>query len=201
MEKVNGDDEEMTWEQPEESDVSDMEVTDDDEDEFEVVDNEYEGSDEEDEESDWTQYTFENVEYLVGPEEDLGRVVLETEDYQPVGVFEDENIVFEDYLQVENHFERVRGSTIPEDPEEALELLTSFLEDHYEGLCFNDYQESTYPYAWSLHVFQEQDAFDGGQGKWFYFGVEPAYSSSALKSTNILGKDMGEVMKEIESVL
>ena len=200
VEKINGDDEEMKWEQPEESDVSDMEVTDDDEDEFEVVDNEYEGSDEEDEESDWTQYTFENVEYLVGPEEDLGRVVLETEDYQPVGVFEDENIVFEDYLQVENHFERVRGSTIPEDPEEALELLTSFLEDHYGDLCFNDYQGSWHVDRGippTLHVFQEQDAFDGGQGKWFHFGVVETME----EINNILGKNMGEVMKEIESLL
>jgi hypothetical protein len=203
--KINGDDEEMTWEQlkeemktkknetvSDESDVSDMEVTDGDEDEFEVVDNE---------ESEWTQYTFENVEYLVGPKADLGRVVLETEDYQPVGVFEGDTIVFEDNLQVANHFQRVRESTIPEDPEEAFDLITTFLEDNYGDLCFNDYQESTCPYAWSLHVFQEQDAFDGGQGKWFYFGVEPAYSSSASKSTNTLGKNMGEVMKGVESLL
>ena len=227
-------------EQPEDSDVSDMEVTDDEEeksggprlwatpqeianicdmirrtqfgvvptctkdDEFEVVDNEDKGSDEEDsdEESDWTQYTFENVEYLVGPEADLGRVVLETEDYQPVGVFEDDKIVFEDNGQFENHLERVRHSTIPEDPEEAFDLITSFLEDHYEDLAFNDYQESTCAYSWSLHVYKDSEELSHEvSNQWFYFGVEPSYSSSAPKRTNILGKNMGEVMKEIEALL
>ena len=171
------------YEQPEESDVSDMEVTDDEEEGltweqlkeemktkknetvsdgvynafrlhcelqhkmangnnecpprtdddngFEVVDKEDEDSDEE---LEWTPYTFENVEYLVGPEADLGRVVLETEDYQPVGVFEDEKIVFEDNLQVADHFQRVRESTIPEDWDEAQELLCSFIEDNYKEL-------------------------------------------------------------------
>lgn len=179
----------------EESDVSDMEVTDDDEDEFEVVDNE-------DEESDWTQYTFENVEYLVGPEADLGRAVLETEEYQPVGVFEGDTIVFEDNLQVANHFQRVRESTIPEDPEEAFDLITTFLEDNY-GDIWRVRTESTCPYAWSLHVSDRgrPRGFGWWPGKWFYFGVEPAYSSSAPKSTNTLGKNMGEFMKEIESLL
>ena len=181
----------------EESDVSDMEVTDDDE--FEVVDKEDEDSDKE---LEWTPYTFENVEYLVGPEADLGRVVLETEDYQPVGVFEDEKIVFEDNRQVEDHFQRVRESTIPEDHEEAFDLITSFLEDHYGDLRFNDYQESTCGIPQCLHVFKDsEDLSHKVSNQWFYFGVEPAYSSSAPKRTNILGKNMGEVMKEIEALL
>ena len=113
----------------EESDVSDMEVTDDEEgltweqlkeemkknlnetvsdenDEFEVVDKEDEES--EDDEEDFTPYTYENVEYLIAPKyDDPERVVLETEDYHPVGVFEDGKIVFEDNLQVAEHFQRV----------------------------------------------------------------------------------------------
>ena len=199
------------YEQPEESDVSDMEVT-DDEDDFQVVDNEDEDEDEDDDDEeggeDWTPYTYENVEYLVGPEADLGRVVLETEDYQPVGVFEDDKIVFEDNLQVANHFQRVRESTVPEDPEEAYNLITNFLEDNYGDLSFNGYKESTCPYGWSMHVFKEPLEFTNNYGKysvagsfWFYFGVEPSYVSLAPKRTNVLGKDMGKVMKEIESLL
>ena len=62
----------------------------------------------------------------------IGRVVLETEDYQPVGVFEDEKIVFEDNLQVANHFQRVRESTIPEDPDRSTRTIN--LEDNYKEL-------------------------------------------------------------------
>ena len=72
------------------SDVSDMEVT-DDEDDFQVVDNEDE--DDEEDGEDWTPYTYENVEYLIVPKyDDQERVVLETEDYHPVGVFENGKI-------------------------------------------------------------------------------------------------------------
>lgn len=206
------------YEQPKESDVSDMEVTDDEEgltweqlkeemktnlnetvsdenDEFEVVDNE--DSDEK-EESDWTQYTFENVEYLVGPEADLGRVVLETEDYQPVGVFEDDKIVFEDNLQVANHFQRVRESTIPEDHEEALDLITSFLEDHYGELEFYDYQESTCGIPECLLVFKDSEELSHNRPEqWFYFGEGRC---NAEREALVLGKNMGEVMKQIEAL-
>ena len=176
-------------EEDEESDVSDMEISEDDEGDFEVVDKE------DDEGPDWTQYTFENVDYLVGPGE-KGKIVLETEDYQPVGIFEDKKIVFEDNLQLEHHFQRVRDSTIPEDPEEAFDLITSFLEDHYDHVDFNAYDK---PY--SLHVFKNsEDLSHEVLNQWFYFGVEPAYSSSAPKRTNVLGKNMGEVMKDIESL-
>lgn len=211
-------------EEDEESDVSDMEITDDEEgltwgqlkeemkttlnetvsddngDEFEVVDNEDEESDEE---SDWTQYTFENVEYLVGPEADLGRVVLETEDYQPVGVFEDDKIVFEDNEQFENHLQRVRGSTIPEDWDEAQELLCSFIEDNYTSLNMSLYyshivvfkgerQPMAYdPETWSVPSHQ------------LYFHKGPYVPDCKEDShrTNILGKNMGEVMKQIESLI
>lgn len=207
----------------EESDVSDMEVTDDEEgltwaqlkEEMKTKKNEsnklairlhaelqrkmangFEVVDKEDDEGpDWTQYTFENVDYLVGPGE-KGKIVLETEDYQPVGIFEDKKIVFEDNLQVEYHFQRVRDSTIPEDREEAFDLITSFLEDHYDHVDFNAYDK---PY--SLHVFKNsEDLSHEVLNQWFYFGVEPAYSSSAPKRTNVLGKNMGEVMKDIESL-
>jgi len=190
----------------EESDVSDMEFTDDDE--FELVDNEDEGSDEEDEEdeeSDWTPYTFENVEYLVGPDADLGRVVLETEDYQPVGVFEDDKIVFEDNNQFENHLERVRRSTIPEDEDEAQELLHSFIKDNYTELnlslyyscmvVFRGEREPTATHPETLSVPSHQ----------FYF-QRCAYASrdwpgGSPNRTIILGKNMGTIMKQIEALL
>ena len=220
-----------------ESDVSDMEVTDDDEgmtwgqlkgemktnlnetvsdenDEFEVVDNEGEGSNGEDEELEWTPYTFENVEYLVGPEADLGRVVLETEDYQPVGVFEDDKIVFEDNLQVENHFQRVRESTIPEDPEEAQELLHGFIKDNYPELNLSFASTPGYitPGGYKcLVVFRgERQPRDADPGSWtvpshqFYFQRDAWREwpgGHVPNRTIILGKNMGEVMKEIESLL
>lgn len=185
------DDEEMTWKQlKEEMKTTLNETVSDENDEFEVVDKE------DDEEPDWTQYTFENVDYLVGPGE-KGKIVLETEDYQPVGIFEDKKIVFEDNLQVEYHFQRVRESTIPEDPEKAFDLITSFLEDHYDHV---DFKAHDIPY--SLHVFKNsEDLSHKVPNQWFYFGVEPAYSSSAPKRTNVLGKNMGEVMKDIESLI
>lgn len=184
------------YEKPEESDVSDMEVTDDDD--FQVVDNE--GEEDGKCEEDWTPYTYENVEYLVGPEADIGRVVLETEDYQPVGVFEDDKIVFEDNLQVTNHYDRVRESTIPEDPEEAFDLITSFLEDHYGDLSFWKWHSNGSIKIFNSTMLKDPDAC-GAEHCWFYFGVKPVYSSSAPKRTNVLGKNMGEVMKEIEALL
>ena len=208
------------YEQPEESDVSDMEVTDDeegltwkqlkeemktkknetvsDDNGFEVVDKEDEDSDEE---LEWTPYTFENVEYLIGPDADLGRVVLETEDYQPVGVFEDEKIVFEDNLQVADHFQRVRESTIPEDEDEAQELLHSFIKDNYKELnlslyyfcmvVFRGEREPIAAYPETLSVPSHQ----------FYFYRGPYVPDEDSHRTNILGKNMGEVMKKIEALL
>jgi hypothetical protein len=181
------------------------ETVSDDNGEFEVVDNEEEGSDEDDEESDWTQYTFENVEYLVGPEADLGRVVLETEDYQPVGVFEDEKVVFEDNEQFENHLERVRRSTIPEDEDEAQELLHSFIKDNYTELNLSLY------YSCMVVFRGEREPRDAHPETWsvpshqFYF-QRSAYASrnwpgGSPNRTIILGKNMGEVMKKIESLL
>ena len=216
------------YEQPEESDVSDMEVTDDEEgltweqlkeemktnlnetvsdenDEFEVVDKEDEESG--DDEEDFTPYTYENVEYLIAPKyDDPERVVLETEDYHPVGVFEDGKIVFEDNLQVAEHFQRVRESTIPEDHEEAFDLITSFLEDHYGDLSFNDYQESTCDIHGPsvpacLHVFKDPEDLAGGY--WFYLATDRDgwIHTRFTNRTNILGKNMGEVMKKIEALL
>ena len=210
------------YEDCEESDVSDMEITDDkgmtwgqlkgemktnlnetvsdENDEFEVVDNEGEGSNGEDEESDWTQYIFENVEYLVGPEADLGRVVLEMDDYQPVGVFEDDKIVFEDNLQVENHFQRVRESTIPEDPDEAIDLITCFIEDNYRDLCLDVYDHPHPHHPTTLRVDRrDNQATRCFRSKSFHFGG--CGLPSRVANNNILGKNMGEVMKEIESLL
>jgi len=201
MEVTDG--EGLTWEQLKEEMKTNLNetVSDDNNDEFEVVDKEDEESG--DDEEDFTPYTYENVEYLIAPKyDDPERVVLETEDYHPVGVFEDGKIVFEDNLQVAEHFQRVRESTIPEDPEEALDLITSFLEDHYGDLCFNDYQESTCGIPQCLHVFKDSEELSHKvPNQWFYFGVEPSYSSSAPKRTNVLGKNMGEVMKQIEALL
>ena len=128
------------------SETSDMELTDDETDEeFEIVDNE----DEEDEEdsTEWKPYIYENVEYLIEPTpEQPGnpnvRVVLETEDYQPVGVFEQGAITFEDNDKVCEHFDRVRESTVPEDRKEAMELITEFIKDNYKGYNVYTYQES-----------------------------------------------------------
>ena len=203
------------YEDCEESDVSDMEITDDEgmtwgqlkgemktnlnetvsdeNDEFEVVDNEGEGSNGEDEESDWTQYIFENVEYLVGPDADLGRVVLETDDYQPVGVFEDDKIVFEDNLQVENHFQRIRESTIPEDPDEAIDLITCFIEDNYKDIKFINYN----PGVLCFHHRYKGDIDD-----MIWFNYDEKVSDKKYNDfKSILGKNMGEIMKEIESLL
>ena len=196
----------------EESDVSDMEVTDDEEgltweqlkeemktnlnetvsvdnDEFEVVDNEDEDPDKE---LEWTQYTFENVEYLVGPEADLGRVVLETEDYQPVGVFEDDKIVFEDNLQVVNHFQRVRESTIPEDTEEAYDLLKCFIEDNYTELSSRRFYNT-------IQVFRNSDA-DRTERVHGCHLLDTLYLHPQ-QEFHVLGKNMGEVMKRIEALL
>lgn len=196
----------------EESDVSDMEVTDDEEgltweqlkeemktnlnetvsvdnDEFEVVDNEDEDSDKE---LEWTQYTFENVEYLVGPEADLGRVVLETEDYQPVGVFEDDKIVFEDNLQVVNHFQRVRESTIPEDTEEAYDLLKCFIEDNYTELSSRRFYNT-------IQVFRNSDA-DRTERVHGCHLLDTLYLHPQ-QEFHVLGKNMDEVMKRIEALL
>ena len=185
------------YEQPEESDVSDMEVTDDDDD-FQVVDNE--GEEDGKCEEDWTPYTYENVEYLVGPEADLGRVVLETEDYQPVGVFEDDKIVFEDNLQVENHFQRIRESTIPEDPDEAIDLITCFIEDNYRDLCLDVYDHPHPHHPTTLRVDRrDNQATRCFRSKSFHFGG--CGWPSRVANNNILGKNMGEVMKEIEALL
>jgi hypothetical protein len=204
--EVTDDEEGMTWEQLKEEMKTNLnETVSDDNGEFEVVDNEEEGSDEDDEESDWTQYTFENVEYLVGPEADLGRVVLETEDYQPVGVFEDEKVVFEDNEQFENHLERVRRSTIPEDEDEAQELLHSFIKDNYTELNLSLY------YSCMVVFRGEREPRDAHPETWsvpshqFYF-QRSAYASrnwpgGSPNRTIILGKNMGEVMKKIESLL
>lgn len=194
--------EKVNSEKYEESDVSDMEVTDD---EFEVVDKEDEDSDKE---LEWTPYTFENVEYLVGPEADLGRVVLETEDYQPVGVFEDEKIVFEDNLQVADHFQRVRESTIPEDPDEAIDLMTCFIEDNYrdKGLWWGLQEgKAAGDVPASLRFFYPPAEAGGAPSKnprkSFHFGTCRTRQSWQSLPENILGKNMGEVMKEIESLL
>ena len=188
------DDEGLTWEQLKEEMKTNLnETVSDENDEFEVVDKE-------DEELEWTPYTFENVEYLVGPEADLGRVVLETEDYQPVGVFEDGKIVFEDNEQFENHLQRVRESTIPEDWDEAQELLCSFIKDNYTSLnmslyyscitVFKGEREPLYPYPETYSVPFHR----------FYFDRGP-YVPKDSHRTNILGKNMGEVMKRIEALL
>ena len=189
--------EKVNSEKYEESDVSDMEVTDD---EFEVVDKEDEDSDKE---LEWTPYTFENVEYLVGPEADLGRVVLETEDYQPVGVFEDEKIVFEDNLQVADHFQRVRESTIPEDPDEAIDLMTCFIEDNYRDLCLDVQDHPSHLHPTSLRVDRrDNQATRCFRSKSFHFGPSGTRKPwHSLLPETILGKNMGEVMKEIESLL
>lgn len=197
------DDEGMTWEQLKEEMKTNLnETVSDENDEFEVVDNVDEGSNGEDEESDWTQYIFENVEYLVGPEADLGRVVLETDDYQPVGVFEDDKIVFEDNLQVENHFQRVRESTIPEDPDEAIDLITCFIEDNYRDLCLDVQDHPSHLHPTSLRVDRrDNQATRCFRSKSFHFGTCRTRQSWQSLPENILGKNMGEVMKEIESLL
>ena len=110
--ELTDDEEGMTWEQLKEEMKTNLnETVSDENDEFEVVDKEDEES--EDDEEDFTPYTYENVEYLIAPKYDDPEIVLETDDYHPVGVFEDGKIVFEDNLQVANHYDRVRESTIP----------------------------------------------------------------------------------------
>ena len=226
------------YEQPEESDVSDMEVTDDeegltweqlkeemktnlnetvsDDNGFEVVDKEDEESG--DDEEDFTPYTYENVEYLIAPKyDDPERVVLETEDYHPVGVFEDGKIVFEDNLQVAEHFQRVRESTIPEDEDEAKELLHSFIKDNYKGLNLsfrstphrNDLGYPIHHYQ-ALVVFKgDREPRDAHPETWtvpshqFYFQRDAwrVWPGGKVNRTITLGKNMGEVMKEIEALL
>lgn len=197
------DDEEMTWEQLKKEMKTNLnETVSDDNDEFEVVDNEDEGSNEK-EESEWSPYTFENVEYLVGPEADLGRVVLETDDYQPVGVFEDEKIVFEDNEQFENHMERVRGSTIPEDWDEAQELLCSFIIDNYTSLNMNLYYSCIVVFRGERQPMACDTETWSVPSHQFYFHKGPYVPDCKEDShrTNVLGKNMGEVMKDIESLL
>ena len=109
--EVTDDEEGLTWEQLKEEMKTNLNETDapktnEDDNEFEVVDKEDEESG--DDEEDFTPYTYENVEYLIAPKYDDPVIVLETDDYHPVGVFEDGKIVFEDNLQVAEHFQRVR---------------------------------------------------------------------------------------------
>lgn len=202
----------------EESDVSDMEVTDDEEgltwaqlkeemktnlnetvsdkndDEFEVVDKEDEESEDDEEDGeDWTPYKYENVEYLIVPKyDDLGRVVLETEDYQPVGVFEDGKIVFEDNDQVVDHFQRVRESTIPEDWDEAQELLCSFIKDNYTELSPRKFYNT-------IQVFRNSDA--GRTERVHGCHLLDTLYLHPQQEFHVLGKNMGEVMKRIEALL
>ena len=90
-----------------------------------------------------------------------GVVSCETEDYHPVGVFEDGKIVFEDNLQVANHYDRVRESTIPEDTEEAYDLLKCFIEDNYTELDLPPKFYNTIQVFWT---------FDAGR-TYLYFGA------------------------------
>lgn len=196
--ELTDDEEEMTWEQLKEEMKTNLnETVSDENDEFEVVDNEDEASDEE---SDWTHYTFENVEYLVGPEADLGRVVLETEDYQPVGVFEDEKVVFEDNEQFENHLQRVRKSTIPEDWDEAQELICSFIKDNYTSLNMNIYYSCITVFRGEREPLSPYPETHSSPFHRFYFHKGQHVPKDSHR-TNILGKNMGEVMKEIEALL
>ena len=175
------------------SETSDMELTDDETDEgFEIVD------DEEDEydSTEWMPYIYENVEYLIEPTpEQPGnpnvRVVLETEDYQPVGVFEQGAITFEDNDKVCEHFDRVRETTVPEDPEEAVELITEFIKDNYTLLDYRVSGGKDFPVVIAIYI--NTDHLRGGAT--FYFGQ---YADGGY---NVLGKNMGEVMKEIEKLL
>ena len=154
------------------NDCGDMEISEDEEDYEENID-------------EWKQYMYENVEYLLGPDGEGGLVVLETEDYQQVGVFKDEKIVFEDYLQFENHLDRVRESTIPQDTDEAFELVSNFIKDNYD-LKMYVYPKNKYDPP-AIYVFNDKEE---RKGMWLHF-IEK-YTS---------GKNMGEFMKEIETII
>lgn len=193
--ELTDDEEGMTWEQLKEEMKTNLnETVSDENDEFEVVDKEDEES--EDDEEDFTPYTYENVEYLIAPKyDDPERVVLETEDYHPVGVFEDGKIVFEDNLQVANHYDRVRESTIPEDTEEAYDLLKCFIEDNYTELSSRKFYNT-------IQVFRNSDA---GRTERVH-GCQLPIKRHTLylhpqQEFHVLGKNMGEVMKQIEALL
>lgn len=192
----------------EESDVSDIELTDDETEGGFEIDH---GEDEEDEYgTEWTTHMYENVQYLVGPNPHQKgnsdeKVVLEIEDYQPVGVFENGEITFEDHDRVCEHFDRVRESTVPEDPEKAVELITGFIKDNYKGYNVYTYQESD-SLPSMMCIAQPPPAEEPAEivplrQMWFHFGGVHAVSVDTTKFLPVLGKNMGEVMKEIEKTL
>lgn len=194
--------EEEEWYE-EENDVSDIELTDDEtEEEFEIVDNEdeYDGTE-------WMTHMYENVQYLVGPNPHQKgnsdeKVVLETEDYQPVGVFENGKIIFEDDDRVCEHFDRVRESTVPEDQKEAMELITEFINDNYKGYTLYTYQESHADRLPSMICVDQKSREEGpDRSMWFHFGGVHAGAVDTTKCLSVLGKNMGEVMKNIEKIM
>ena len=154
------------------NDCEDMEISEDEGDNEENMD-------------EWKQFMYENVEYLLGPDGKGGMVVLETEDYQQVGVFEDEKIVFEDYLQYENHLDRVRDSTVPKDPDKAFELVSNFIKDNYDLKMYGYPSRKWDPPA--IYVFNDKVE---RKGRWLHFMEK--YTS---------GKNMREFMKEIETII
>ena len=145
----------------EESDTSDIELTDDgtdeeesgsDEDEDdEDWDDEEDGSDEDrddeggDDEGDdeewnqWDNFTYEGVPYMVGSGENDTKVVLDADNYHQVGIIADmesydPTITFENNATYENHMEKVREITVPKDGNEAVQFLLKFIQNNYPGL-------------------------------------------------------------------
>ena len=119
------------------SETSDMELTDDGTDE---EDDEEDGDNEED--GDWNQwdnFTYEGVSYMIGPGENNAKVVLDVDNYHQVGIIVDMEsgepvITFEDNATYENHMEKVREITVPEDGKEAVQFLLKFIQNNYPGL-------------------------------------------------------------------
>ena len=121
----------ISMEIEEESDVSDMELTSDEE--------EDDCDEEEDDWNQWDNFIYEGVTYMIGPGENNTKVVLDVDNYHQVGIIVDMEsgdpaITFEDNATYENHMEKVREITVPEDGKEAVQFLLKFIQNNYPGL-------------------------------------------------------------------
>ena len=118
-----------------ESDISDMELTDGEDDDEEEDD----CDDEEDDWNQWDNFIYEGVTYMIGPGENNTKVVLDVDNYHQVGIIVDMEsgdpaITFEDNATYENHMEKVREITVPEDGKEAVQFLLKFIQNNYPKL-------------------------------------------------------------------